>query len=152
MTQRTTASYYRAGLPGTSRKEVALRCELGEFFESAQDRSHRVLPVHGKRHEVDVVLAAIRVIVEYDGARFHAGPERERRDRRKTQTLEEAGWTVIRVRETPLRLVGADDVTVRPWASVHQIAIAVLDRIAGLGHSVNGLEAYRATRAYPCAR
>lgn len=56
------------------------------------------------RMKVDVagVLAAeekIRVAIEYDGSFYHYGAEREARDLKKTTTLLEAGYVVVRVRE-----------------------------------------------------
>ena len=45
---------------------------------------------------IDVAFPAVRLAVEVDGWAFHSGPDRFRRDRRKQNTLVEAGWTVLR--------------------------------------------------------
>ncbi|MCS5721300.1 hypothetical protein N1028_10190 [Herbiconiux sp. CPCC 203407] len=70
-------------------------------------------PFHG-RHEVwpDIVLAELRVAIEYDTVgRFgleHVGP-REESDRQKDRLLRAAGWEVVRIRCRPLLPIGPHD-------------------------------------------
>lgn len=47
----------------------------------------------------DIVVPSIRLVVEYDGLRYHGAPDRRRCDRDKTLALLVAGWSVVRVRE-----------------------------------------------------
>lgn len=58
------------------------------------DRRGRSLPAR-----CDIVLPALRAVVEYDGWRYHHAVDRRRCDRDKTRALLAAGWRVVRVRE-----------------------------------------------------
>jgi len=72
----------------------------------------------------DLVLAELRVAIEYDSTGRHGlehvGP-RERVDRRKDAALRQAGWEVVRVRTGRLPAIGPHDV----------IASGVTDRLVG---------------------
>jgi len=61
----------------------------------------------------DLVLAELRVAIEYDSTGRHGlehvGPC-ERADRRKDAVLREAGWEVVRIRTGRLPILGAYDV------------------------------------------
>lgn len=50
----------------------------------------------GRIREVDVCFDGARVIVEFDGLRFHAGVEPFQRDRETDRRLQLAGWLVLR--------------------------------------------------------
>ncbi|RYC05759.1 hypothetical protein EUA94_17825 [Nocardioides zhouii] len=69
------------------------------------DRRGRSLPAR-----CDIVLPALRVVVEYDGWRYHDAANRRRCDRDKTMALLNSGWRVVRVRERTAskRLVDLD--------------------------------------------
>lgn len=58
------------------------------------DRRGRSLPAR-----CDIVVPSLRLVIEYDGLRYHDAPDRRRRDRDKTLALLAAGWRVVRVRE-----------------------------------------------------
>lgn len=58
------------------------------------DRRGRSLPAR-----CDVVIASLRLVVEYDGLAYHAADERRRGDGVKSLALLAAGWRVVRVRE-----------------------------------------------------
>jgi hypothetical protein len=47
----------------------------------------------------DIVIPSLRLIVEYDGLRYHGAADRRRCDHDKTRALLAAGWRVVRVRE-----------------------------------------------------
>jgi hypothetical protein len=64
----TTRRRRDGSLPGTSKQEIALRCELGEFFNTGHDKRDRAVWVDGKRYDTDIVLPDIGIIVEYDSA------------------------------------------------------------------------------------
>lgn len=71
------------------------------------DRRGRSLPAR-----CDIVLPAQRVVVEYDGWRYHDADDRRRCDRDKTMALLAAGWRVVRVREwTASKRLGDLDIT-----------------------------------------
>lgn len=85
---------------GTSKSEKRVRDLLTSHgFQCNADHTHRV-PVTGmarKSAQVDIEIIGLKVIVEYDGCFFHQG--REVQDTKKTLSLLEAGYSVVRLRE-----------------------------------------------------
>ncbi|MCY2987546.1 MAG: DUF559 domain-containing protein [Planctomycetota bacterium] len=79
--------------------------------------------------DVDIVVPDFRLVVEFDGWYWHQ--EKIGGDKRKTALLEDAGWRVIRVREEPLELLGANDV-VAPQGDLKAVANMVLLKIQQL--------------------
>jgi hypothetical protein len=140
---RRTAKALRSGCPQCSKnlsdKQVALFHELRTQLPDLELEAPVLLePTPSDRYSVarvDMRDEATRLIVEFDGWKFH-GPcaPRDRRDydRRKTQRLHDAGETVIRVRED-LDPIGPYDVVVGAGWSAWQVALTVLKRVAQLG-------------------
>jgi hypothetical protein len=101
--------------PTASAAEALLRQKLAARleFDPAPNAVAVARPFHG-RLEVwpDIVLAELRVAVEYDTVgRFgleHVGP-REHSDRSKDRLLRAAGWEVVRIRCAPLPTLGPHD-------------------------------------------
>ncbi len=99
---------------------------------------------HGKR-EVwpDVIIPELAVAVEYDTV-GRAGDEhigrRERSDRRKDALLRASGWEVVRLRQKPLRPLGAHDLVVAGVSA--QAVEALIDRLAELRGALI-VDAYR---------
>ena len=117
-------------LVGTSRIEIQLRHEIGEFFETKHDKKSRVfLSESGGRYEVDIILPKEKIVIEYDSFRYHQGVEQIQSDLRKNMLLENNGYTVIRVRVRPLKLLGSDDVEVSSQEELQKITTIVLRRI-----------------------
>ena len=87
---------------------MAVSDSLGSWFNQTPDVSYRAISglnwPGGKSIIPDFALEAgpIRLAVEYDGWWFHKSPKRRRVDWAKTKFLREAGFVVIRVRESPL--------------------------------------------------
>lgn len=130
-----------------SRTEVELAFELKQFFAVDLERHKIQLADSGRRLDVDIVLPELGLIVEFDGAYWHSAKVEE--DTRKTRTLIDAGWTVLRVREAPLGPVGPLDVVVHPGggrpALVKRSADAVLRQLRDvLELSPSGLDSYLA--------
>jgi hypothetical protein len=95
-----------------SRAEIALAAELAAFVP-IDPLDHRVDIGEGRPANCDIVLRDAKIIVEYDGAYWHAGADSYIRDVRKTERLAVHGWRVIRVRESPLAPIG-ESVNVEP--------------------------------------
>jgi hypothetical protein len=71
------------------------------------DRRGRSLPAR-----CDIIVPSLRLVVEYDGLRYHGARDRRRCDHDKTHALLTAGWRVVRVREATARQQLADlDIT-----------------------------------------
>jgi hypothetical protein len=101
---------------GTSVEEIRLRHELlaaGVPIDITHEVHH---PVTGRALMCDMAVPDWRIVIEFDGHRFHKFPDSHEKDRRKTEALEAAGWTVIRVREA-LDPVGPNDVVVPKLSS-----------------------------------
>ena len=116
---------------GISQLEVKtfteLRHVLGDYVDSINhDVSIRL--ESGERLRVDVVID--QIAVEFDGSFWHA--DKTVRDRKKTASLVAEGFTVIRVREHPLKLVSDTDVPIRRAPSAFDIASAVLLQMMNL--------------------
>lgn len=118
-------------LVATSAREVRLAAELAGALPGLDVDIHRIV-LDGARLNVDILDPARKLAVEYDGCYWHAGKSSQRRDAIKTARLTAAGYTVIRVREAPLRAITDADLTVAATDPIHAVAAAVLDRIAHL--------------------
>ena len=112
----------------------------------------------GRLHDVDIVLDALKVVVEFDGAYWHR--KKVDKDREKTALMEEAGWQVIRVRERPLDSIHVNDVMVDTLAPAKTVADLVLKKIVQvtgtkiprLGEYLASEEPWRETEALAAIR
>ena len=76
--------------------------------------------------------AAARLVVEFDGSYWHsaaANPSAPKRDLRKTAEIRKQGWTVVRVRESPLSPVGAQDLIVPFACTGSDLSTRVADHV-----------------------
>lgn len=112
----------KVSLNNTSIIERLIRLVLDTVFDPTA-LSHRKQVVDGgsgARHQVDMAYPSCRLIVEYDGAYFHAN--KTQLDRRKTQDLRDANWRVVRIRERGLEKVDEVwDVVVNPGSANQKI-------------------------------
>jgi hypothetical protein len=88
----------------------------------------------------DIVIPDLRVIVEYDGVRFHSGLES--RDQKQTAALEAANWLVLRVRERPLGSLGGNEIFVSPVEPIKSVTLKVLNALREMGHRATHLDEY----------
>lgn len=127
--------------------ERLLRQELASIFPVDPRPSTRLPVAGGKKTQVDILVPDWGLVIEYDGARFHAGKEDV--DRAKTRAILKShpGWMVVRVRERPLRkLSRARDVVVSQDASALEKAQALIEGLLEQGLVPRG---YRSVaRAY----
>lgn len=92
-------SYIPSGCPQCqltprSRDEIYLLFELMLFF-NIDPEDHKIKLT--RLEDVDIILRDEKIIIEYDGYYWHKN--RIDRDKRKTKEFQDAGWTVIRLRE-----------------------------------------------------
>jgi hypothetical protein len=73
---------------------------------------------HGRIREVDLCYPDARLIVEFDGLRFHTRRDAARRDRATDRRLQLAGWTVLRFTW--------EEIVFRPEAVAKELAQALL--------------------------
>ena len=152
--------------PQRSRPEMALAYELHEVLdmgrhetivdiEGKQHRYYHVpddvkydrsLKVDGRTREADIVLRQYNLAIEYDGARWLSGKEKDALDRAKTAAFEKAGFTMMRVREEGLELLSPLDVRVpkkHNKRSLKKMVDDVLFKIQEVsGEPLEGLDSY----------
>ena len=91
--------------------------------------------------DVDVLIPAWRLVIEYDGAYWHA--DKVEADRRKTAALRAAGWRVLRLREAPLpvgEVAGPGDEVAVVSGAYGVTARAVLAWLMEQGYPVGEVE------------
>ena len=114
-----------------SKVEERLRHELANLLPINLD--FRRIQIPGVRAlEIDMCAPRIHLVIEFDGNHWHK--EAEARDRAKTEMLEAAGWTVVRIREHPLDLIGPKDVRVPAKQSTYRRTLTVLKHLLTLGY------------------
>ena len=92
----------------------------------------------------DIAIEPLNVIVEYDGSYWHRN--KQERDTSKTQQMEEAGWTVIRVREEPLESIHPNDIFIDVNTTPKEITDLVLKKIVEVtGKKIPKLKEYLAS-------
>jgi hypothetical protein len=130
---------------GTSVEEIRLRHEL-LAAGAPIDATHEVVhAATGKVLRCDMICSLWKVVIEFDGNRFHKEPSSMEKDERKTRLLTELGWTVIRVREA-IPPVGEHDVVVPLLSSELIRAKATLKKLHGLGFTASHYERYLAAK------
>jgi hypothetical protein len=107
----------------TSRAEQLLQYLLSLFLPVDLETG-RIQGADIKWH-CDIVIPQTWLIVEYDGEYWHRN--KRSGDIRKTKDLIDAGWRVIRVREQPLELLHASDISIQPGDAMGA-AIQILTR------------------------
>jgi len=88
----------------SSRGEIRLLAELQQFFDGVVSRKK----IAGA--EADIVIGELNLIIEYDGSYFHA--DKNQKDLNKNIVFNNNGFSIIRVREKPLKKIGHLDVIV----------------------------------------
>jgi len=128
-----------------SRIDITLRYELAALLGTVRD--DRRIGVGPRPLVVDFADWDRRLVVEYDSA-YHHDPAKGRMDfdQTKADTLRQLGWTVVRVREAPLRRLSRSDLRVHKGTNGKTLVIAVADHLASaLGIKMTGLEGYKET-------
>ncbi|WP_406372769.1 zinc-ribbon domain-containing protein [Streptomyces sp. NBC_01550] len=127
-----------------SRRQLALGFELRALLPDTEPTGTK-LTAGGRRWEADIFIPAHRVVVEFDGRYWHARPGAADRDRRKSEAIRGAGYTLIRVREEPLPVLHPHDVCV-PAGDTKAAVVAVLNRIVEItGRPIPAADTYAAT-------
>lgn len=127
-------TYARSGCPycnlkAESRIEILLRYELATLLR--EDPLALKVATRERVWSCDVVLTGCKTVVEYDSHYWHKAKFSQ--DLLKTESLERAGWFVLRLREEPLDVVRPTDLQVDSSASAKQTAQRVLDQLVETG-------------------
>jgi predicted metal-binding protein len=125
---------------GISERQTRLEYELAAAGLPVEHDYSRI-PVEGRRAvKVDIAIPTLHVIVEYDGSYYHA--KKARADRAQTAALVSAGWTVLRVREIPLRPLGGNEIFVGSAEPIKSVTLKTLHALRGMGHLARHLSRY----------
>ena len=114
--------------PAESTLEVKLWRLIRDREPARRDsptRQHETLRSDGSIARIDVAWAPLRLGVEAEGWEWHSGRIQWKRDRRRTATLEAAGWRLL--------FVTWDDVVKHPTETLARIATAYAERSATHG-------------------
>jgi hypothetical protein len=109
----------------TSRLEIRVFTESKTIFKNVEWPRSKVAGQF-----VDVLLAERRIAIEIDGRYWHT--ERVKEDRRKNKILEKNGYTVVRLREHGLPLLGLHEIEFKqklPTLSVVKDLFRVLRKL-----------------------
>ena len=88
---------------GVSIIERVTRLVLDSIFDpkAEEHRKQSEMGASGKKYMIDMLYSNIKLVIEYDGQFYHLGKDEQ--DIAKTQDLQDAGWSVIRIREGKLK-------------------------------------------------
>ncbi len=120
-----------------SKEEIYLLFELKDFFNIDED-NHKIKL--DKIYDVDIVLEEEKVVIEYDGSYWHK--DKADVDVKKTKKLQKDNWTVIRVREFPLKILSKKYNVVSKPEKYKETANKVLKKLDSLGYLVSDLDKY----------
>ncbi len=120
-----------------SKEEVYLSFELMQFFDLDID-DHKIKL--DKLWDVDIKIKNIKTVVEYDGSYWHK--DKVEMDKRKTNLLRKNGWTVIRVREKPLKIISRKYNVSSISGRYKETSNKVLKKLNSLGYEVKDLNKY----------
>ena len=81
-----------------------------------------------------------KIVIEYDGSYWHK--DKVDKDKNKTNHLRKKGWTVIRVREKPLKVISRKyNISTKP-KDYKETSNKVLKKIKSLGVEIQDLDKY----------
>lgn len=119
--------------PHSSKQQIRLMCELAHVLSC--DFDSIVVPeakmANGHPAKVDLYVERLRLAIEFDGSYWHR--DSQVKDASKTEAMTARGITVIRVRESPLEALTANDVVVQQRSSAFDQAVLVLAKMQELG-------------------
>lgn len=125
-----------------SRVEIYFAFELAYFL--GIDPCLQNIRIPTDNIHVDMVLPQWRTALELDGYYWHKS--KLEKDSAKIRQLEKHGWTLCRIRETPLDKVGPNDIVVRPFPNVNAVPSLVVEVLHALqaryNLAIDGLERY----------
>ena len=121
----------RPKISQTSENEIKLRHEIGQLFHTEHDARQRTFRGHdGNRwrsYAVDILLPDEKIAIEYDSWWWHKSEKSQVTDLRKNEVIEAHGYTMIRLRQKPLDLLGPNDTHVSK--SIHYAAVAAIEQV-----------------------
>jgi hypothetical protein len=90
-----------------SRQELIIAFELKLIFPDINPRGFKA-KLKGRLKSIDIFIPQLNLGVEFDGSYWHK--DKRALDKLKTEKLNDAGFTVIRIREEPLKKINDIDI------------------------------------------
>jgi len=122
---------------GVSERQIRLEFELAAAGLPVEHQFPPTLVLGRRPIKADIAIPSLHLVVEYDGSYYHA--RKARADRSQTAALQSAGWTVLRVREQPLTMLGGHEVFVSPTEPIKSVSVKVLQALAEIGYTAKNL-------------
>jgi len=122
-------------ISGASIVERQMRIILDMVFAPNEDshRKQKIIENGGTVHNVDMAFSCIKLVIEYDGVRFHNNPKKEIYDKEKTERLRKLGWKVVRLRENGCNILDEDwNIFVSPYGVAEKKVIPLLQHLLSL--------------------
>jgi len=108
-----------------SKQELTITFELIQFFK-INPKGFKTR-VQGKLWTIDIYLPELNLGIEFDGSYWHK--DKRALDKLKTEKLEEDGFTIMRIREVPLKAITAIDVVSNIPFNAKQVINDILEHI-----------------------
>ncbi|MDG1057435.1 MAG: zinc-ribbon domain-containing protein, partial [Flavobacteriaceae bacterium] len=108
-----------------SRQELIITFELKQFFD-INPKGFKTR-VNGKLWSIDIYIPLLNLGIEFDGAYWHK--DKVDFDKLKTQQLNENGFNIIRVRQSPLKRIFENDILTSKKFNGKAIANKILKQI-----------------------
>ena len=108
-----------------SKQELTITFELIQFYK-INPKGFKTR-VQGKLWTIDIYLPELNLGIEFDGSYWHK--DKRALDKLKTQKLEEDGFTIMRIREVPLKAITAIDVISKTPFNAKQVTNDILEHI-----------------------
>ena len=131
---------------GRSRVEIDISCELTAAGVPIEETPDTRWMIDGERFQLDVAIPEWKLVIEFDGRKWHTGKAKERSDREKTERLERRGWTVIRARDR-LNPLTSRDVVVDSNEGSLSIVKALVEKMRVEGFTVPRIDEYLASES-----
>jgi hypothetical protein len=117
----------------SSKIEALISFELSTILKI--DVDDHTLEIGGAKFDVDIIVRDIHLAIEYDGSYFHKGDKDLEKDSKKNKRLNDFGWTVLRIREEPLKKIDDIDlVGIKSDKNYYRTATKVIKHLGNLGY------------------
>jgi very-short-patch-repair endonuclease/translation initiation factor IF-1 len=127
--------------------EIRIAAELRSLIDvmNIKEGEERVVEeVHNNRCKPDIVLSGHRIAIDIDGSFWHRG--KRAKDKSKLDLMADHGWKLIRVREYPLKKIGAYDIDCKSLEDIKDVVDKILLRLQTLDVSIPDVQVYLAKR------
>ena len=126
-----------------SKQELTITFELKTIFKDINPRGFKTR-VKGKLWTIDIYIPQLHLGIEFDGSHWHK--DKLALDKLKTDQIKKEGFSVIRVREEPLKKLSENDVISHLPYNGKQVVNDILKQIMNMykpdGRKVRQIENY----------